>query len=182
MQTFLPYPSGRKSAKVLDNRRLGKQRVECLQILALLTDTYKVQTSPKDLGIDYGAVSLTPRCFCTHDGQVWAWNPARSGGGWMNHPAVRMWRGHTMALAEYSLNICAEWIWRGYRDTTAQTISLMVDLAFAIDQSLTPDKPPWWGDEAFHTSHQSNLLRKDPGYYGQYFPTIPDDLPYIWPK
>ena len=33
MQTFLPYESFRESAKVLDWRRLGKQRVECMQII-----------------------------------------------------------------------------------------------------------------------------------------------------
>lgn len=38
MQTFLPYKSFRESARVLDNRRLGKQRVECLQILKALHD------------------------------------------------------------------------------------------------------------------------------------------------
>ena len=38
MQTFLPYKSFVKSAKVLDNKRLGKQRVECYQILKALSD------------------------------------------------------------------------------------------------------------------------------------------------
>lgn len=33
MQTFLPYESFARSARVLDMKRLGKQRVECLQIL-----------------------------------------------------------------------------------------------------------------------------------------------------
>ena len=33
MQTFLPYPSFRKSAAILDSKRLGKQRVECLQLI-----------------------------------------------------------------------------------------------------------------------------------------------------
>lgn len=33
MQTFLPYADYKKSAEVPDWRRLGKQRVECLQIL-----------------------------------------------------------------------------------------------------------------------------------------------------
>lgn len=37
MQTFLPYPSFEKSAACLDNKRLGKQRVETLQILNVLT-------------------------------------------------------------------------------------------------------------------------------------------------
>lgn len=37
MQTFLPYPSFVQSAKCLDNKRLGKQRVECMQIHKALT-------------------------------------------------------------------------------------------------------------------------------------------------
>jgi len=36
MQTFLPYASFEKSAACLDNRRLGKQRVEAFQILNIL--------------------------------------------------------------------------------------------------------------------------------------------------
>lgn len=37
MQTFLPYPNFSGSAEVLDPRRLGKQRVEAMQILRALT-------------------------------------------------------------------------------------------------------------------------------------------------
>ena len=37
MQTFLPYPDFARCAAVLDARRLGKQRVEALQILRALT-------------------------------------------------------------------------------------------------------------------------------------------------
>jgi hypothetical protein len=33
VNTFLPWPDAEKSAKSLDNKRLGKQRVEALQIL-----------------------------------------------------------------------------------------------------------------------------------------------------
>lgn len=36
MQTFLPYPDFAESARCLDNRRLGKQRVEAYQILRAL--------------------------------------------------------------------------------------------------------------------------------------------------
>jgi len=36
MQTFLPYKDFHRSAKVLDNRRLGKQRVEAYQIINTL--------------------------------------------------------------------------------------------------------------------------------------------------
>lgn len=37
MQTFLPYPDFAACARVLDRRRLGKQRVEALQVLRGLT-------------------------------------------------------------------------------------------------------------------------------------------------
>lgn len=36
MQTFLPYASFRQSARVLDYRRLGKQRVEAKQLLQII--------------------------------------------------------------------------------------------------------------------------------------------------
>ena len=37
MQTFLPHPDFAASAAALDDRRLGKQRVEALQVLRALT-------------------------------------------------------------------------------------------------------------------------------------------------
>lgn len=37
MQTFVPFPDLRRTAEVLDDRRLGKQRVEALQIIRALT-------------------------------------------------------------------------------------------------------------------------------------------------
>ena len=47
MQTFLPFPSFDESARVLDSPRLGKQRVETLQILrALVVPTYGWQRHP----------------------------------------------------------------------------------------------------------------------------------------
>jgi len=42
--------------------------------------------------------------------------------------------------------------------------------------------PAWLGTDTFHASHRSNLLRKDPDYYGQWGWTEPSDLPYIWPQ
>lgn len=47
MQTFLPYPDFQQSAAALDTARLGKQRVEALQILrALVVPGYGWQTHP----------------------------------------------------------------------------------------------------------------------------------------
>ena len=47
MQTFLPCPSFSLSAEVLDSQRLGKQRVECQQILnAIYRPNYGWQNHP----------------------------------------------------------------------------------------------------------------------------------------
>ncbi|WP_253907481.1 MSMEG_6728 family protein, partial [Arthrobacter sp. 35/47] len=47
MQTFLPYPDFAASAAVLDQARLGKQRVETLQILrALVLPDYGWRNHP----------------------------------------------------------------------------------------------------------------------------------------
>lgn len=40
-QTFLPYPNFSECAKVLDNKRLGKQRVEAYQVLRVLAGMTK---------------------------------------------------------------------------------------------------------------------------------------------
>ncbi len=43
MQTFLPYPNLEKSLKVLDSKRLGKQRVEAFQILNIILNRTKTR-------------------------------------------------------------------------------------------------------------------------------------------
>lgn len=46
MQIFLPYPDMRKSLQVLDNKRLGKQRVETYQIISAITGRPKLDGTP----------------------------------------------------------------------------------------------------------------------------------------
>jgi hypothetical protein len=46
MQTFLPYADIEKSFKVLDNKRLGKQRVETYQIISAITQRPKLDGTP----------------------------------------------------------------------------------------------------------------------------------------
>lgn len=95
--------------------------------------------------------------------------------GWANHPAVRMWSGHEESLAAYGIAICTEWLDRGYKDSLLPRFRL-----YASDRAVTP--PPWLGSRGFHRSHRSNLLRKDFAHYGRFWPSIPADLPYVWPK
>lgn len=59
MQTFLPLPSPAESAAVLDNRRLGKQRVEAKQILiALGVDVGEHRGNPQSRWRNHPAVRM----------------------------------------------------------------------------------------------------------------------------
>jgi hypothetical protein len=99
----------------------------------------------------------------------------RKTGGWTNHPAVKMWRGYEQALMVYHDICILEWVSRGYRNTMRLMSAPRVHDTYAF----VP--PPWFGDEAFHASHRSNLLRKDPSWYGQFGWAEPPTLPYVWP-
>lgn len=137
MQTFLPYPLFYDSAKVLDRRRLGKQRVEAWQILQALTDSTKT--------------------------------------GWVNHPAVQQWKGHEWWLAQYGRLMCLEWISRGYQDTMLERFEK------SLPDFKKTSMPSWIGCWKYHTSHQANLVRKDPLHYRPFFPDVDETLPYFWP-
>ena len=141
MQTFLPYPSFVDSASVLDVPRLGKQRVETLQLL-------RANTVP--------------------------------GYGWRHHPAAKMWAGYLPALVSYGLAMTDAWTAGGRADTVRGQLLEFAPEVDGIGQDEI-EMPPWLGDEAFHLSHRSNLVRKDPEFYREAFGDIPDDLPYVWP-
>ncbi len=95
--------------------------------------------------------------------------------GWKNHPAVLMWSGHEHHLCLYGMSICREWIERGYKDSQFQ-----IFFEYLRNFSITPE-PFWLGDEEFHLSHQSNLIRKMPEHYLSKFPGVANDLQYVWP-
>ena len=100
--------------------------------------------------------------------------------GWVNHPATKMWRGYEYALTRYGLAICEEWVRRGYKDTLTDFF-IEESLKVFVQEKNSVGLPEWFGQPDFHLSHQSNLVRKAPEYYGPLFPGVRDDLPYIWP-
>ena len=134
MQTFLVDQNWYISARHLDNKRLGKQRVEAMQILRVLAGKTK---------------------------------------GWRNHPAVLMWYGHEKYLAVYHDIIVQEWVSRGFKNN----MPLLAPPGGGRLQCL----PSWTYSKRLIDSHRSNLLRKDPVFYGQYGWDVGPDLPYYWP-
>lgn len=99
------------------------------------------------------------------------------GGAWSNHPCTHMWQNHVSALDVYTDYCIREWVRRGYNNS--MELNFDPDALDLINE-LT-DKPNWFGDGAFHASHRSNLLRKDPKHYSQFGWKEPHDLPYVWP-
>lgn len=94
--------------------------------------------------------------------------------GWQNHPAVSMWRGYEPALALYGAHMSQEWMRRGYKDTMLERFIPHIDEAKGA-------MPPWLYNNDLVVSHRSNLIRKLPEHYSQYWPDVPNDLPYVWP-
>lgn len=159
MQTFFVSTGPvSRTAEQLDRARLGKQRVEAMQILLVLLqrDTHGVR---------------------------------RIARGWVNHPAAKMWRGHELALAEYTTSMCDEWLRRGYRDTVKSTVNRVMAVAWADNQQIGSSLPAWVEDAEFFSrlcsSHRLALLHKNYEYYRQLgWPE--DTLPlaphkYVWP-
>lgn len=143
MQTFLPERSFEFSARRLDNKRLGKQRVECLQILKALRGETK---------------------------------------GWRNHPATLMWYGYENALMYYMDTMIREWGGRGFKNTIPLNYEWTAEYpaGYPMFGNRIIWSPPWWTERLIE-SHRSNLLRKDPEFYGQYKWDVPAGLPYYWP-
>lgn len=121
---------------MLDNRRLGKQRVEVLQLLKAILDP--------------------------------------DAKGWKHHPCSLMWTGNEIGLIEYGVAVCEEWTSRGFADTCRDKI-------LAWRPQAREGQSPWLGDPALHASHRSNLLRKDPEFYGQYGWTDDPSVETVWP-
>lgn len=147
MQTFLPYKSFKKSAQTLDYKRLGKQRLEAWSILEI------------NLG-----------------------KPCRRGKSpdkesrWKHHPATKLWKGYEKALCQYGIEICQEWIRRGYKDSMLPKFLGVLQRLIHVPVVY----PPIIFREGFTEAHRSNLLRKNKEFYLKFFGNMSDTLPYIW--
>lgn len=160
MNTFLTYPNIQQTARSLDSKRLGKQRLETLQLLNTmvgcklvaekginLTDWRKVKLS----GLSKGEREIVKK-------RRLALARKKSSlklKGWVNHPARLVWVGHEKALARYGLIICKEWERRGYVENIAPHIAVL--------SSHFPDTgwPDWVFDPNAHLLMRQSLRFKE---------------------
>jgi hypothetical protein len=111
--------------------------------------------------------------------------------GWVNHPAVKMWRGHEAALYRYIQAMVDEWKSRGYKSTIGDkaksTLVRAYELGLITDAATNPD---WMVDQPYFkqiaSSHRLALLNKDYEWYSQFgwdedLGYRPETYEYIWP-
>ena len=158
MQTFLPYPDCHKSAHTLDRQRLGKQRVEALQIAS---------------------------CLCSVGSTGWKHHPAVK--MWSGYePALigytiaicQEWTSRrykdTCREKVLAIGVSSKILNKAESKMTNDDLFAML-----FNQNTLPY---WFDDFDFHEAHRSNLLRKYPEYYRPMFgQELSDSIPYIWP-
>lgn len=135
MITFLPSPDYKECAKILDYKRLGKNRIEAKWVVQVLFGESK----------------------------------------WINHALIRLWEPYRASLIHYCIEICEEWIRRGYNDN---------QLNYFLDRRETYYVVPnWMTEERLFSSHRTKLITKDPIYYSRFnWEEVPDpNVGYFWP-
>ena len=88
-------------------------------------------------------------------------------GGWRNHPAVLMWKGHEGSLLNYINEMIAEAKRRGINtDGNQKNILALVK---KVGAKWNYEAPSWMFDNVKFmrviTTHRANLFKKDPLYY-----------------
>ncbi|GJQ43953.1 MAG: hypothetical protein JETCAE03_34510 [Ignavibacteriaceae bacterium] len=109
--------------------------------------------------------------------QVWREGLTLIRGGWPNHPASKMWRGHEFHLGLYllaGLSVLRERSGKDYNE-------IEMKIKTEMFKHKNTGAPKWLGDDKFHSSHRSNLLRKNKEHYSQFGWKESDNLPYYWP-
>lgn len=178
--TFVTSSDVKKCVRSLNNKHLGKQRLEAVQILTIIKQlrtiarVYSFDPLPsgdtfedcqlrgqwvKDVRRSYLA-QPTRLYKSVENGKLFRIplskvKECKSKGtvftlGFSQHPCVRMWVGYEDALKVY-INACInEWVRRGFNNTM-KIYKITTDPTF----------PWWWSCKATHLNHKAVLLRKE---------------------
>jgi hypothetical protein len=113
------------------------------------------------------------------------WYSERGKKGWPNHPAVKMWKGYEVALAEYAMYCLTEYCNRQRRLLDLNRANDILNISNGLPDeywdNIHDKQPSWLGLSEFHASHRAALLSKNPEWYGQFGWTEQPEIDYIWP-
>ena len=163
IQTLAQNQSVDATGLAADKQQLRKTMADAAAVIALAVNAYAKKVKNNDLA----AQSAVTASDMTSGRDTAAADTARN-----VHAAAT---ANLANLAAYGVTCCDRWVALGYKDSTRDKI-------IALVEPDPDDLPGWWGLERLHLSHRSNLLRKDPVFYGPLFPDTPADLDYVWPE
>ena len=96
------------------------------------------------------------------------------------HPSVMAWEGYAPQLAHFGL-VCVEALQVRSLQAAKYRESLDWHLDTATSGEYSMDKPAWFGSPKLHRSHKSVLIRIDPLKYRRIWPSVPANLPEVFP-
>jgi hypothetical protein len=153
MQTFLPYASFERSVQVLDSKRLGKQRVETMQIMRALTGN----------GGLHGGWQAHPVARMWRGHLAWLMEYQRV--------TCHEWsevRGHKDTCYAKAL-------------AALETDGEEAEQWHSMEAGEAAPPVPWFVTDArFRFTHRANLVRKAPELYIPHFGPLREDIPYAW--
>lgn len=161
-----------QTAKTLDYKRLGKQRVEAMQLLNILLNRFKIDN-------DYKTYDEVKELLQKYDSSNWPYTQTYTftknrveKNGWKKHPALTMWKGYVEELKLYFNCIVNEWKRREYKNNlpleNVDTKNLRI--------------PPFLQNEDFIKIQRQNLIRKNQKYYSEYWKDLEPTEGYLWYK
>ena len=96
---------------------------------------------------------------------------------------VQMWRGYETCVVTYLLQACQEFDRRAprWKHLTLALVRRVWLRAEGVGWPRGKPMPRWFGSRLVHMSHQSQLMRRRPTHYARQWPTVPLDMPLLWP-
>jgi len=177
MNTFMPYSDFLSSVKCLDNKRLGKQRLECYQMIQLFLDENKTawRRHPAFVMWHGHPESLVAYFFfCCNEFRARGYNENLAQR--MIDEAAVLMNSHKTARDARSASVLSRLMFSRFIDIDTNSDYLPI-----IQTASKNIRKPQWVDHPLSISgYRSNLLRKDSVHYGQFGWTEPPDLEYFW--
>lgn len=164
MQTFIPFSDLDQSAQVLDRQRLGKQRVETMQLVSAI------------LGIKPDGSPKTNKAWSNHPAALmWKENPL--GLLVYQNAITKEWksRGYKDTCWVKTKTLFA------YLDMLPEDVDVNSTDFLSEEQINAIAMPKWIGDEKVHASHRAALLFKAPELYLRFGWNETPEYNYVWP-
>jgi hypothetical protein len=153
MQTFLLSDNHTLTAQLLDYKRLGKQRLECTQLMDV----------------------LLRKAGLLNDGKT-GWNNHVAIDYWYDEKNKQ---NYLPALILYTDVMIAEWVKRGYNNTLE--INKWKTLVKIHPNLFNFGLPPWTtNSEKIIESHRARVLQKDENFYFAKFVEFDISVPENW--